>query len=649
MDGRRGWFSFRRAPVRPPNGLPVGFRSTSLKVSTWRAVKGFVVGAVLMQFLFWALTSGAASPAGVCKVTWSNYVYLNIGEWTEDWTEYQCSGGSVVVSDNGTCGQSGGTCFCNGTGGAGSRTGNPPNGFTCGYVTPGDYGTCSCGNCGTCDYYGYSNGTVGAMGNNCYGTCACPDQSSVSWQNGSFSLPCVQPTCSGTCNYNVVDNGDGSYGWVLYGSSCTAGLTGCSCPTDPGGPCPTHAVDQTSVACGATGGTCTRTCSGNCSYTSIDDGTGGFRWSLQGNTCTAGAANCSCPASPSGPCPTAAGMTTTLACGSAGGTCVPNCSGSCNYTSGGTDTGGYLWLLTSNNCTAGAQNCQCPSDPGGTCPSAAGQTKSVACGASSSPCQQPPCFGHGGDQDGDGCCHDVDCDDADRMVCANCCKGTCTWQWQVQACAQSSMTYRWDGEAWKWESGDCGACSFNEPTTPGEADGQTINVPCNMNLNKGTWVKIASNCNITGTEVGKCGCGVMPSSPGQSDGATVDVACDEHCQANGGDADSDGCCADKDLDDTKASPICGCECMYDPYSLVTQFNRRLNRLPILKLIRDIRGQTAGGSYDGVLQLPLPIDGQTLSINVRNGTFSGLASTVRAVSLLLGVYFICLRLITVFKT
>jgi len=239
--------------------------------------------------------------------------------------------------------------------------------------------------------------------------------------------------CAGQCQYSAASDGQGGYVWTLSSSSCTASVSGCTCPSSPGGNCPSGPGDTTSAACGSSGGACKPVaCSGSCYYIATGGGTCGYVWTLQRNGCTVGADNCGCPSTLGGNCPTASGQTTTSGCGAAGGTCTCTCTGTCNYTSVADPvlTGQFKWQLGTNNCSGGSQ-CSCPACPSAVKPGSAGLMTTAACGSPSEACACPvSCANQGGDADNDCCCADVDCNDNDPTVClCDNCTGTCTRCW----------------------------------------------------------------------------------------------------------------------------------------------------------------------------------------------------------------------------
>jgi hypothetical protein len=442
----------RRPDDRPFLHSAVGCR----RAWTWTDIRRLggttLLAAALMQFAIWTLFAEASAPGVVCATFWSGGPNPPFKELV--FTEDSCDGsGHMVIGRSGKC-------FYN------ANTGNckcylpdlitetpAPAGWTCDFQISGNVGSCVNGCAtgpactGSCYWYqtyddnkSYSDPTAWTTtlsSSTCSTGCSCAGTAPSGYGWGSATVACVKTVVSSPCDGH---GGDADHDGCCADVDCDDNDP-TKCPPEQCNPGPPP-------------------CSGNCSYVSISDGNGNsFKWSLESNTCTAGAANCSCPASPGGACPGSAGMHTSLSCGSTGAvTCIPNCTGSCNYVGVvKSDNTGFKWQLTTNNCNASAPNCGCPADPGGNCPKGEGETRSgVACGSSSAACTQGPCATRGGDQDGDGCCKDVDCDDNDRTICLSCCKGSCTFKWVVAPCKTASMTYRWDGDRWKWSSGDCG-------------------------------------------------------------------------------------------------------------------------------------------------------------------------------------------------
>ncbi len=642
-------FSYlRRRPVdRPSLRTAVGCR----RAWTWTDVKrlggSLLLGVCLAQFAIWATSGSAASPSGVCAVHWLGgpsppFKQLNF-------QEESCDGsGHMVAGRTGSCyyNATTGSCKCYAPDLVTEIT--PPDGWTCDFALEPCTGSCCFGCTGSvctghCNYTSsrFSDGVVYYfLTTDACSPCDCAPNGGIASAIGlSKVTDCHGVTTSDSC---------AEHGGNADGDSCCADVD-----------CDDH--DATKCAPEQCNPLPPPTCSGNCSYVSIANGNGtGFKWSLESNTCTSGISNCSCPLSPAGDCPGSAGLHTSLSCGSTGATsCIANCTGSCKYVGVAKVPAntGFKWQLTTNTCNQEAQNCGCPSDPGGNCPTFAGGEINIACGTASTPCTPGPCDSRGGDQDADGVCKDVDCDDADRNVGLNCCKGTCTFKWVVTPCTNASMTYRWDGDQWKWSSGDCGACNYTLPTQPGENDGQIFNVPCQPNIARGVWVKLRSDCISKGDDVGKCICGQMPVQAGASDGDTMDVPCDEHCKDFGGDSDSDGCCYSKDLNDSEPSKICGCDCMIDPFQRTTEFTRRFDRLPVMKLLKHMRGVVDPNGqfpWDGILEFTVPCmtpgcTPQILSLNFFPTELDRLAAIIRPALLLMVVYSACLRFIAIFKT
>jgi hypothetical protein len=384
---------------------------------------GFVLAAIALGGMFadsLVKLAMAASPAGVCAVFWGGGPAGNLKEMT--FQEESCDGsGHMSVVRTGKCFYNGNTGSCKCYLPDLVTETAAPDGWTCDLQISTCVGTC-CNGCptgGTCtgvchwqqtydDNKPFNDPTAFTTtltGNTCSSGCNCIGTAPAGYGWGSADVPCGHgsppgpcdghggnadgdsccadvdcddndatkcapdqcnplppPVCSGNCTYTSVGS-PGSYGWELTDATCTAGLSNCSCPTSPGGNCPTSGGLHTSLACGSAGGPCTPTpCSGVCKYRAYSLGDGKFGW---------------------------------------------------EHDSGDPDT-----------CTAGAANCGCPSAPGGDCPINADDKKSVACGSSSVACRQPACSGHGGDADKDGCCKDKDVDDDDASVCEATCKGT---------------------------------------------------------------------------------------------------------------------------------------------------------------------------------------------------------------------------------
>lgn len=390
------------------------------------------LGAMTGDWCVKAVFAAATAPGVICSTAWG-IVQFGVGNnFWQPYTNYGCDGaGREVAIGTGTISCVGGVC---------SATGPCPYWPGNQWMPIGRSGTCDCSltACsGTCQSY-CSMGTNYIMSNTCVTSgsgCACTFAPCVGMGYYDNSGTCGRPTCTGNCNYTSVSSGPGTYHWSLVSNTCTAGVTGCSCPGIPDlAPCPESFGETYSVACGWPEGTCKPKvsdpppCSGSCQYVANTNGEGLLIWALASNNCTAGAENCSCPSSPGGPCPTSVASETSVACGAAGGPCDRgSCTGNCNYRSVSTGDGNFTWQPDPdhpNTCKRGVENCTCPSEPGGDCPQDALATKTVVCGSASTPCKKKPCAAHGGDEDNDGCCADVDFDDDDAAVCSSDCKGT---------------------------------------------------------------------------------------------------------------------------------------------------------------------------------------------------------------------------------